>query len=343
MGAESGRHGYYATAALVAPMLLGIEALGGDAEGALAAAGLHRSALDDPERRLDARAAFAVFTDGVAQLGDDLGLRMAALYEPGTFAVLDYLAQSSATLGAALDRLIRYEALHQNCMRTCVRVDGTMAVIEQRYELEELRVPALAESNLATLVTIGRRLTGGRWRPTEVRFAHAAPADAAMRRRCFGCEVQWDAQVDAICLDAGQLQLDVMRADAALAETLEAHARAALGRMEQRGTLASPTREAIVRMLPDGAPGLERLAAELGTSSRTLQRRLAMEGQSPQRLLVEVRAELSLRYVGETSLSMDEVALMLGFSDARAFRRAFKRWHGESPQQSRKTARLRRS
>jgi len=331
MDRRRARHGHYATAALVAPLVLGIEALGGDAAAVLAAAGVARSDLEDPERHLDAQAAFSAFEGAVEQLGDDLGLRMAELYEPGAFAVLDYLAQSSETLGAALERLVRYEPIHQNCMRTSVRTHAGQAFVEQRYALPQLRVAALAESNLATLVTIGRRLTSGRWRPTRVAFAHAPPADPGRRRRFFGCEVEWDAELDAIVLDAAQLELPVVRADSALATTLEAHAQAMLARVGGPETISARVREAIVRRLPDGQPGLEPLAAELAMSPRTLQRRLAAEGESLQGVLTEVRAELALRYVRDTSWSMDEVALMLGFSEGRAFRRAFKRWHGETP------------
>jgi AraC-like DNA-binding protein len=66
-------------------------------------------------------------------------------------------------------------------------------------------------------------------------------------------------------------------------------------------------------------------------SARTLRRRLEEEGTTMQALLDDLRQELASRYLGERKLTQTEVALELGFADARAFRRAFKRWTGKTP------------
>jgi AraC-like DNA-binding protein len=77
---------------------------------------------------------------------------------------------------------------------------------------------------------------------------------------------------------------------------------------------------------------MQRVARDLGTSRRTLQRRLADAGASYQGLLDETRREAAERYLTESSLSIAEVAYLLGYSEPSAFHRAFKRWFGRSPQ-----------
>jgi AraC-like DNA-binding protein len=66
-------------------------------------------------------------------------------------------------------------------------------------------------------------------------------------------------------------------------------------------------------------------------SESTLQRRLATEGYKFQQLLDQVRNKLAHEYLTATKLSIDEIAALLGFSDAANFRRSFKRWSKKTP------------
>lgn len=49
-----------------------------------------------------------------------------------------------------------------------------------------------------------------------------------------------------------------------------------------------------------------------------------------------VRHALALRHVGERRLALGEVAYLLGFSEPRAFQRAFRRWTGTTPAAARR-------
>jgi YesN/AraC family two-component response regulator len=77
-----------------------------------------------------------------------------------------------------------------------------------------------------------------------------------------------------------------------------------------------------------GEPTLEHLAARLHMSARTLHRRLAEEGTAFRRVVAEVRRETAERHLRASRLAIGEIAFLLGFSEASAFHRAFKRWTG---------------
>ncbi|MBM4362292.1 MAG: helix-turn-helix transcriptional regulator, partial [Deltaproteobacteria bacterium] len=82
---------------------------------------------------------------------------------------------------------------------------------------------------------------------------------------------------------------------------------------------------------PDRPPDPTRLARQLRTSPRTLRRELARAGSSYQALADELRRERALSWVRTTNLTIAQISERLGFSDVRAFRRAFGRWTGQTP------------
>ena len=94
-------------------------------------------------------------------------------------------------------------------------------------------------------------------------------------------------------------------------------------------------RHEIARLLPQGEPRREEVAAVLGLTDRTLQRRLQAESTSYQQLLDDTRRELARQYLGEPRHSLAEVADLLGFADQSNLFRACKRWFGLPPGQYR--------
>jgi AraC-like DNA-binding protein len=80
-----------------------------------------------------------------------------------------------------------------------------------------------------------------------------------------------------------------------------------------------------------GQARIDKVAAELGVSRRTLARRLAAEGQSFVKILDSLRFDLAKRYLREADLPITEVAWLLGYCETSALNHAFKRWTGSTP------------
>ena len=80
------------------------------------------------------------------------------------------------------------------------------------------------------------------------------------------------------------------------------------------------------------------LAARIGISARqTLFRRLKAEGATFETILDDLRQTMARDYLSGRKVSVNETAYLVGFSDAAAFSRAFKRWTGVSPRELRNT------
>lgn len=90
------------------------------------------------------------------------------------------------------------------------------------------------------------------------------------------------------------------------------------------------TSEFVRRSLAKGIVDQTRIAALAGVSVATLRRRLEIEGASFRDLRQEVLNAAAQNLLRRQS-SVAEVAEELGFSDFRAFNRAFKSWNGVTP------------
>ena len=96
--------------------------------------------------------------------------------------------------------------------------------------------------------------------------------------------------------------------------------------------LPARVRAAIRSQLPQGKPEAALVAAKLRLSSRSLQRRLASQGTTYQRLLDEVRSALARAYLEDRRLAgnLTAVAVLLGYSHLPSFLRASRRWQREA-------------
>jgi AraC-like DNA-binding protein len=188
--------------------------------------------------------------------------------------------------------------------------------------------PAVVDNVFAAIVRVGRELTGTPLVPREVKLTRTAPRDPADHRRFFCPHVHFASREDALVFDAAALDLPLITADAELHLTLERRTEELLGTVPSRDRFVSRVRVAIVKSLQAGTgASLAALAEALDMSARTLQRRLGDSSTTRSDLVDDVRHELAVRYV-RGDLGSTEIAYLLGFSDAAALHRAFKRWTG---------------
>jgi AraC-like DNA-binding protein len=78
-------------------------------------------------------------------------------------------------------------------------------------------------------------------------------------------------------------------------------------------------------------PDLPTAAARLALSERSLRRRLAEAGTSFRREREAALIERARRLMAAGKATIEDVAAELGYADAAAFTRAFRRWTGETP------------
>ena len=103
-----------------------------------------------------------------------------------------------------------------------------------------------------------------------------------------------------------------------------------LSEMDTDDSFSAKVRSVLVEILPAGKSGIEDVAVALGTSRRSLQRKLKEEDTTFQKQLNHVRELLAKNYIQNTQLSSEDIAYLLGYQDLNSFFRAFSLWTGKS-------------
>ncbi len=310
--------------------LKAMEALGADGAELLAACGIDPSmkSVSAPSlERFWARAEAAVGHSAV-------GLSLAEAMEPGARTSIVYLCMSSRTLKEGLLRLAEFMPLLTPHGTFRVRVDGPETSIEfglgppgHRHEDEFICM---------LILRLCRFVTAHDVRPLRVRFPHSAPADLTQHHRALGPQVAFGVRgAAAIVLRTADIVRPSVHADPELCAVHERYARERLGEL-QGVEVVRHVRQELRASLGRDPIDVDSVAARLGLSQRTLQRRLAEADASFAELLDNARKARALERIADVSTPLKQVAAATGFSGAAALSRAFKRWTGSTPSQYRR-------
>lgn len=302
----------------------------------LHAAGLKGDPADDPDARIRTAQMVRLWRSVSDALDDPvLGLNVARSIYVTELGLVGYAIFHSRTLHSALGRLARFVRIISEAVQFDVEETAKYAVVtwQAHPSLAVLRHPV--EVGAALVVTIARQLTGTDLHPAKVDLPGSRPETEMEYRSFFGCPVEFDAPVARVFFWRDQVALKTRAADDTLVNYLDELATIKLHPLaDKEQSVTDSVRRTLWSMLPGGRPDLWRTAEELGISVRTLQRRLGEEGNSFSQVLDDLRRGLSRELLADRRMSVSEVAFMLGYSEASAFQRAYRRWWGISARRS---------
>ena len=307
------------------PILLALEAAGVDIEAFAAEVELPLEALKDPDRRLPRDLAVRTWLAASTVTNDDVfGLHVAERAPVGMYGALEYAIRVSPTAGQALAQLARYYSIVSNLSSVAVEKNDDVV----RITHNATTASAVVDNLFVTIVRVGRELTGTPFLPREVKLLRLAPRERGEHENFFRAPVNFSSGENALIFDAATLDLPLVTADAALHLALLQRSEAILNALPSSDRFVRNVRVALIKSLQSGTgTSLEVLAGLLDLSVRTLQRRLSENATTHSDIVDSVRHELALSYLAD-DVSSIEVAYLLGFSEAAAFHRAFKRWTG---------------
>jgi AraC-like DNA-binding protein len=250
----------------------------------------------------------------------------------------EYVWRNAPTVREMFLRLHRYSLLLDEATTNTFRSERGEAILELSAPLDPSCLGRHGnELAMAFIVRVLKETMPASWRPRRLWFAHAAPDDhtplsAYFRTRniSFGC------RANGIALDAADLDVPLTGADPALFALLDEQARSGVEGQRHPDDFQTRLRDHLGLALRDGLPCLDDVAASVGMSARTLQRRLAEEGTHFGAFLDDVRRNLAFVYLVNRHLELSQIADLLRYSDVGTFVRAFRRWTGTTPGEYRK-------
>jgi len=182
-------------------------------------------------------------------------------------------------------------------------------------------------------------LCGPGWKPSQVTFAHRRPENVEPFRQLFRAPLLFDAEQYALVFLAEWLTYRMPVDDPELRRQLmdqiniiEAH---------HRDSFPEQVRSVLRTALLTGCADADHIASLFSIHRRTLNRRLNADGISFRDLVEQERYEVARQTLIDTGLQVAEVAALLGYADASAFTRAFRRWSGIAPAEWRRAEALR--
>jgi AraC-like DNA-binding protein len=189
---------------------------------------------------------------------------------------------------------------------------------------------------MTAVVRSCRELTGRHLLPHRAQFTHRRHEDHSELNAFLGVEAEFGAAVDEMAFPREMKDLPVVSADPYLNELLVGYCEEALARRATRdGAVRAAVENAIAPLLPHGKARVGEIARKLGLSQRTLARRLASEQLTFGGVLDQLRSDLAQRHVRDSTLSISQIAWLVGYQEVSAFTHAFKRWTGMTPREMR--------
>lgn len=250
----------------------------------------------------------------------------------GTFADCCRLLVQAPQLGAALrtgfrvyhrvlrDFVVRLR-LDRGVAHVCVLSRGEA---DERLDYAE-RVFMFFTFNLSSWL-VARRLP-----VLQVNYQGPAPLRANDTAQVFNAPLRYEQPWTGFAFDARWLELPVVQNAQSLGEFLRHASARLIVRYRDSTSLTERTRRLLRGHLSGELPTLEEVGHLLSVPPQTLRRRLREEGQGFQGLKDDLRRDAAIEYLAKPELTLMDIAVQLGFSEASTFHRAFKKWTGVAP------------
>jgi hypothetical protein len=314
-------------ASYVRTLLEVIAACGGSRQAVLQRLRLDEARLANPNERVSLGVVVRMWELGLAATNDPgLGLELGMRARPTSFHLLGQAAMNCATLGEALEVMLRYQRLVSEAGMLSARRKRERTVVTYLESPGIRLLPAQIEGIVSGLVGQARFLAGRKLAPVAVGFVHRAQTELRRYRDAFGVAPDFSAATTSVELTAADLSLPLPQPDAAMRAVCCKLADALLEALPPVGFVSGFAQQWL-RTRPAGAARIEDLADALATSPRTLQRQLAAEGTSFTRVADAARREAAFASL-DAGRTLEATALELGYHDASSLARAVRRWSG---------------
>jgi AraC-like DNA-binding protein len=320
----------FTRASALGPIADFMDRQGGSASRVLKAVDLPFALLEQRDLLVPLREQFRFLERAARETGDDFfGARLGQVVRMKELSAFGAWVCAAETLQQAIER--GHAALNTMLQTsTVLTLERRGPKIRWWIEFVEPETEGRHHNELlgiGYMIDAVRTYAGRRWHPDVVRTALPVGSPRAELESLFGTDVSHGHAVPGIEFDAALLSRALPVLPVAIARERAGTEPQVPGQHDDLATIAAVTDLAV----HEDYPRIEWVAAKLGTTRRSLQRRLASHGTTFNRLVEETLLRRAKTLLSRDSVPITEIAFELGYADPAHFTRAFRRWTGVAP------------
>lgn len=301
-------------------------------ERALLGTGIEPSVLENARCTIRLEQEMALARNLIRELAGipRLGLLISDRYRLSLYGIVGWGMLCSATAREAMAFAGAHRDLtYAMCGLCSAETDGEFHIIVEGRRLPEDVRGFFVERTVGALVRlIGDLLESDGWL-LGVEMIRERPAEARLFGESLGVPVRFGRPANLIRIDRAALEQPMPFANEQMLRLIEHECRQELAERRAQLMMHDNVREYVLGRLPH-LPGMAEVAMALGTSERTLRRRLAEEGTSFS-AVVSVSRQALAEDLLLRGIPPVQVSRRIGFAGPAAFTHAFRRWTGMSP------------
>mgnify|MGYP001810125002 CR=1 FL=1 len=260
-----------------------------------------------------------------------IGLASGGRQTPVSWGIAGLAMLTCETFEEAIAYGIEHQREAGAMLNFLFEVDGREMYFEVLPQIFDLEIqPFLVEEAFSGLLAIGGHLLGESFKPLRVDLSFQDDGRMERYRSHFRCPVRFNAGCNRMSLASHWLNARLPDYDRITCGLVRAQLGALLKHPDGRPDLVESLANRI-RFSIEEKPNQKEMAQMVNISERTLRRRLGEQETTYRALRDSTRFERARDLLMHSAMTIAQIAEAVGYADARAFRRAFKRWSGQLP------------
>ena len=257
-----------------------------------------------------------------------LGQRVDVTY----FGSFGFALMSCSDFTEAIKLINRYQLLLGTGINFIVLADSNNTKHTLRVSiniLSNLQKKLVTELIISQSIYLLKIITNNKLK-FKISFQYEGINNKELYESILKCDVEFNQLHNEISIPIDISKEKLISANSAVHIIYEEQCERLLRDLNKIENFSAATRR-ILLQAGDDFPDIKEVAYKLHISESTLRRRLKEESSSYRKICDEVRDILAKKYLTTTNLTISDIAMLLNYSEAASFRRAFIRWNKVTP------------
>lgn len=257
-----------------------------------------------------------------------LGQRVDVTY----FGSFGFALMSCSDFTEAIKLINRYQLLLGTGINFIVLADSNNTKHTLRVSiniLSNLQKKLVTELIISQSIYLLKIITNNKLK-FKISFQYEGINNKELYESILKCDVEFNQLHNEISIPIDISKEKLISANSAVHIIYEEQCERLLRDLNKIENFSAATRR-ILLQAGDDFPDIKEVAYKLHISESTLRRRLKEESSSYRIICDEVRDILAKKYLTTTNLTISDIAMLLNYSEAASFRRAFVRWNKVTP------------